>query len=292
MPRWIAKRISLLALAAFALDVSAQQPQKSVSSPQPGQPQAPQGNLTIQVTNDDGAPVPGAALEIDGMSVGGGPAGSSHSTSGGVTSTLPSGTQIIGADSSPHTSQANIDRSGLFQAHARPCPTPPPAAVRHDNGQPAKGQAPAAGAKPATQPAQPPPPPSCGLTNTVQAGTAESIGDLSGTPTGASAPALPPGAVALATDAQGQLTVQLPPGEHTLSVSVYGFDPWTGHFTLTGKHRQVVQIKLSTAPPSYLIVVGPDGRVQPISAVLDATIPLEPVATLDSLAARPHRRAF
>jgi hypothetical protein len=98
--------------------------------------------------------------------------------------------------------------------------------------------------------------------------------------------------VALATDAQGQLTVQLPPGEHTLSVSVYGFDPWTGHFTLSGKHRQVVQIKLSTAPPSYLIVVGPDGRVQPISAVLDATIPLEPVAILDSLAARTHRHAF
>ena len=116
--------------------------------------------------------------------------------------------------------------------------------------------------------------------------------ELGGAPTNAAGPALPPGAVPLETDAQGPLTVQLPPGAHALSVSVYGFDPFNTHFTLSGKHRQIVQIKLSTAPTSYVLAVGPDGRIQPISADLDAAIPLEPLATLVPLPARARRHGL
>ncbi len=311
----IARRIPLVALMAFAPGASAQQPaspsaapqKKSAPAPQASQPQAPQGNLIIQVMADNGAPVPGAAIEVDGMRSGGAPAGPGT----GRSSTLPSGTRIIGADPSPsesgasptgpgeaNPSESTIDQSGLFRPQKRPCPAPQPANSRpgksqSQSGATQTGQAASGSAKPNTgtarQPSQPPPPPDCGLTNMVQAGTAESISELGGTPSDAAAAALPPGAVPLETDAQGQLILQLPPGEHTLSVSVYGFDPFTGHFTLGGKHRQIVQIKLNTAPTTYVLAVGPDGRIQPESPDLGTLIPLEPVQTLDSLPARNRK---
>jgi hypothetical protein len=345
MPRRIEQRIPLLALVAFALAAPAQQPASAnpagapqanhptsphgsnAATPQKNSaatPQAPQGNLTVQVMDDNGNPVPNADIEIDGMHTGGAPAGPGT----GRSSTLSSGTRIIGADSTPNQSgtdqsspgqpngQPDIDQSGLFRPRARPCPPAPPRPqpektqpgnapspsgstqpVDSHPGRAQPSQSPSSsahsgGPQPNSQPAQPQPPPDCGLTNTVQAGTAESIADLGGTPADAAGPALPPGAVALRTDAQGQLILQLLPGDHTLSVSVYGFDPFTAHFSLTGKHRQVVQIKLSTAPTSYLIAVGPDGRIQPVSADLDAVIPLEPVQSLDNLPPHARHRAL
>jgi hypothetical protein len=332
------RRISLLVLAAFALGAAAQQPaspsavpqgtpapraakaaQKkgSGAAPQPGL-QAPQGNLTIQVTRDDGTPVPDADVEIDGMRAGIGPSGTGPASAAG--NTRSPAIRNAGPENSAENS---VDQSGLFHPQPVSCPPPPPhktapakpqssqapsrnaqsgdqtGSAQTGSGQP--GQVPPA--QPASADANPSKPhasaesadaqPACDPANMVRPGQAESIGELSGAKSDdAGGPSLPPGVIPLRTDDQGQLVLQLPPGAHTLSVSVYGFDPFTGSFTLSGRHRQIVQIKLSTAPTSVVFTVGADYRTQTESAITYALIPLEPVQVLDPLPARTRRRVL
>jgi hypothetical protein len=359
------RRIPLLALAAFALGAPAQQPASpaqpaaataqqpapanSAAAPKgnpapparansaaashgkPAQAQpgsaapAPQGNLIIQVTDDNGTPFPGAAVEIDGMGTGMAPPGSAQAAAAAAESGSPQATVAPPVcahsnrapsehaetghgetgDGQPHpggdqagngpsdagaagTAQASSAGSGAGQAE--------PEGNGAGGDQPNAGSS---GTKPAgsghpdhTQEGDGEPQPSGPQLCTVEPGTAQSISSLTGVAAPAAGAPLPPGAVQLVTDAQGQLILQLPSGLHTVAVSVYGFDPFNAHFTLNGKHRQVIQIKLSTAPTSYVIAVGPDGRIQPVSADLDTMIPLEPVAVLDPLPVRGKRHAL
>jgi hypothetical protein len=358
----IATRIPLLALAACALYAAPSRAQQPAAPSAKGAPASnspanaappPPGNLIIQVMADTGVPVPGAAIEVDGMRTGMGPAVVSQPGSppaGGLQPGNPqsgnaqSSFQVAGYDGSAHpgSSRPGDPMAGCTISSPVPPPRVQPSLAKPGAGTPPgngnaaagngqagaaqpgqqintvkpgaalpvdghigrthprraepstanSGSAPTAGSGPGAAPsgsAQPPaaqPPPGADGLNTVQPGTAQTI-HCEGT---APAAPLPPGAVPLETDAQGQLTLQLPPGEHTLSVSVYGFDPFTGHFTLGGKHRQIVQIKLSTAPTSYVLAVGPDGRIQPETPDLETLIPLEPVQTLDSLPVRNRKR--
>jgi hypothetical protein len=187
---------------------------------------------------------------------------------------------------------------GLLTRHSgssHPASAPPdgsqsqPAGNQPETGQSGNGQP--GSAPPASADGKSQPQPGGNQLCTVPGGTAQSIGTLMGNaspePGG---PSLPPGAIPLTTDAQGQLILQLPSGEHSISVSVYGFEPFTGHFTLSGKHRQLVQVKLSASPPTYVFVVGPDSRVQLETPEVDALIPLEPLQTLGPLAPRTRRR--
>jgi hypothetical protein len=314
----IASRIPLLALAAFSLGaaapLSAQQPAApahgSSATAQPSNSQAnpaptPPGNLIIQVMDDNGTPFPGAAVEVDGMRTGAAPPGSAPAA--------PARPDSARADSAPATAAPAVGPE-------IPCPkanSAPTASAPHGGAQAAGSQAsgaspgdaqPGSGQTGSTQAGSAPPgsgqsqaqprdsaQPSgnqhCYLPpGSVLPGTAQSIGSLIGGAPGDGGPSLPPGAVALTTDAQGQLILQLPSGPHSVSVSVYGFEPFTGHFTLTGKHRQIVQIKLSASPPTYVFVVGPDSRVQLETPVLDSLIPLEPVQTLGPLPPRTRKR--
>jgi hypothetical protein len=400
----IASRTPLLALAALSLSAAAslwaQQPAAPAhgnSAPaQPSKPQAnaapaPQGNLIIQVTDDNGTPFPGAAIEVDGMRTGAAPAGapkpgSAQPNSAQPNSVQPGTVQPAGAQPDP---QSSIGQASSFRVYgaetsgpeaggsgsggsgsvgaesseaqvnctieggARPVISQPSprAGVHSDPAQAAgspsgqgssaapSGSGEAGEAQPGGQQvntvepgtvqavgshprlAQPrraetanagPGSPQSGNNtpgassagsgqaagaqlepddsspNTFQPGTAQAIHCQSGGAAGG--PALPPGVIALITDAQGQLILQLPNGEHTVSVSVYGFEPFTGHFTLSGKHRQMVQIKLSSSPPTYVFVVGPDSRVQLETPEVDALIPLAPLQTLGPLAPRTRRR--
>jgi hypothetical protein len=370
----IARRIPLPALAAFALGfalplsvtLSAQQPGAAAQPPAPASPApaartnttaaslgkrtstppantapAPQGNLTIEVMDDNGTPFPGADVEIDGMRTGQGPAGVQPSTiqpSGTQTGDAQaSGAQPHGAEAGeaqvnctvagsvrpgnsqtgPHSgaaqgagSQSGVAQTGNGQtggnqpqpggqqlntaqpsagravdSHNRPTQRRPAESANGSSGSGQSGSGQPGDTKADSQPAAAQP--DGDSLNTVQPGTAQAINCQAGA--APSEPQLPPGVVALRTDAQGQLTLQLANGPHTVSVSVYGFDPFTGHFTLSGKHRQMIQIKLSTAPTSFILAVGPDGRIQPVSVDLDALIPLEPVQTLDPLPARTRR---
>ncbi len=343
-------RIPLLALAGiFSLGAAAQQPapasataspqavpaaaaqKNAAATAQEGQPQPPQGNLTIQVMRDDGTPVPDADIAIDGMRAGMGPmvpgqsngAGASNAQSpGALTGSSESngaqpasaqppalrcisaqaasieagGTQPGSATATPSqagnsqpgggvssSGQTGSGRSGNAQAG-----NGNPGGAQSNGGQAGHAQS-GSNKSGSAQPGAPPSRQNCYSANTVLPGTAESISDLglgASADAATSAPSLPPGVVPLRTDAQGQLTLQLSDGPHTLSVSVYGFDPFTGQFTLGGKHRQIVQIKLSTAPTSYILAVGPDNGIQLETPQLDALIPLEPLQTLVPLPAR------
>jgi hypothetical protein len=380
----IAMRIPLLALAAFSLGALAQQPAQQASAtaqtPAPVSPgsasrtvaarkstapassqanskqqgnsaPAPQGNLTVQIMDDNGTPVPGAAIEVDGMRAGMGSAIISQSNGAQPGGVQPGGVQISGYDGSAAAggSQTGDSLSGCTVSSTVQSISAQPAVARgasvpsqHGSASPGNGQTGEAGAQSEltpeelktvhpgavqsvgshprlTEPRRTEPgsgrsassqsdgsgsgsapsgngqpgsasgeaqPGGDGL-NSVQPGTAQSINCQ-----GAAPAALPPGVVPLTTDAQGQLVLELPPGEHTLSVSVYGFDPWTGHFTLNGKHRQIVQIKLSTAPTTFVMTYGADDRVQLETATLDTEIPLEPVQTLVPLPAHTRRHVL
>jgi hypothetical protein len=344
----IAKRIPQLALAVCALGLApggrAQQPAAPAPQATAGAaPTAPQGNLTIQVMSDDGTPVPGADLAVDGMRTGQGPvtpgqagvgqpgsgaangavAGNGQGQSAQTKSTQPGSTSppgmhcisaaaaSIGTGStqagSGQTGSGNTKNAQQGTQQGTRQGTPPgtqPGAAQSGNaqaGQTQSGSDKNGGSKPVdsttgnpktsakTGPAAPAQ--NCYASNTVLPGTSESIGELvSSAPTnGDSGPPLPPGAIPLRTDAQGQLVLQLPPGSHTLAISVYGFEPWNGSFTLNGKHRQIVQIKLSTAQSSFVLAVGPDDRIQLESPDLEAPIPLEPLQTLVLEPRRGHR---
>jgi hypothetical protein len=338
----IAKRIPQLALAVCALGLApggrAQQPAAPAPQATAGAaPTAPQGNLTIQVMSDDGTPVPGADLAVDGMRTGQGPvtpgqagvgqpgsgaangavAGNGQGQSAQTKSTQPGSTSppgmhcISAAAASIGTGstqtgngQTGAGQQGSAQAgngSTKSTQTGAQAGAgqsgQTQTGQGQAGQAQSGSdktgsSKPvnkktgAAAPAQ-----NCYASNTVLPGTVESIGELvTSAPTDPdSGPPLPPGAIPLRTDAQGQLVLQLPPGSHTLAISVYGFEPWNGSFTLNGKHRQIVQIKLSTAQSSFVLAVGPDDRIQLESPDLEATIPLEPLQTLVLEPRRGHR---
>jgi hypothetical protein len=364
----IATRIPLPALAVCALCAApswAQQPAAPsakgtpASNSQASGAPTPPGNLIIQVMADTGVPVPGAAIEVDGMRTGMGPAVVSQPGSmqpgNPQSGNAPSNFQVAGYDGSAHPGDAHPGdpMAGCTISSPVPPPRVQPSSAKSGTasgagaqsgsagnaqagngqagaaqGQPSgqqtntvqpgaalpvdghigrihprrtepstanSGSSPTAGSGPSgtapsggAQPAAAQPPPGADSLNTVQPGTAQTIHCEGAAP----AAPLPPGAVPLETDAQGQLTLQLSPGEHTLSVSVYGFDPFTGHFTLGGKHRQIVQIKLSTAPTSYILAVGPDGRIQPETPDLGTLIPLEPVQTLDSLPVRNRKRVL
>jgi hypothetical protein len=295
----VAFRIPLLALAALSLSAAAPLPAQQPAAP------APPGNLIIQVMDDDGTPFPGAAVEVDGMRTGAAPPGSApaapaRANPAQVSPASASSAPAVGPEipcpkpSSAQTAGAPSDRAHAAGSQA--------AGAQPGDGQPGSGQAGQSGQAGAAQPhnqtqgqprdsAQPSSSQHCYLPpGSVLPGTAQSIGNLIGGAADGSGPPLPPGAVALATDAQGQLILQLPSGPHSVSVSVYGFEPFTGHFTLSGKHRQIVQIKLSASPPTYVFVVGPDSRVQLETPVLDSLIPLEPVQTLGPLPPRNRKR--
>jgi hypothetical protein len=304
-------RIPLLALAAFSLGAAATLPAQQPASPthgnsatqQQGKPQAnsapaPQGNLIIQVMDSNGTPFPGAQLEVDGMRTGAAPPGSAPPAPARADSAPASSAPTVGPEI-PCPKSSSAQSAGA-----------PRGGAQADGGQAGSGQTGQAGSAPADKAPPGDSQPKAGQTQgqthdgvqprssqhcylppgSVLPGTAQSIGNLIGSAPGGGVPSLPPGAVPLTTDAQGQLVLQLPNGEHSVSVTVYGFEPFTGHFTLSGKHRQMVQIKLSSSPPTYVFVVGPDSRVQLETPEVDALIPLEPLQTLGPLAPRARRR--
>lgn len=365
-------RIPLVALAAFALGAAvplpaqqpaaaAAQPAATAQAPAPASAApatrgnatpAPQGNLIIQVMDDDGTPVPGADIEVDGMRTGAVPSGVQGSSvqpgsaqvsgeqsgdvqpgsaqpDGAETGDTPAGEaqvnctvassvqpgsspsgsaqpggappkraapgseQAVGDQPQPGGQQLNTVEPGTVESvgrHPRITQSRRAETVSANPGSSSSGSAAPGAARTSGQASDAQPQPNSDDANTVQPGTAQAINCQAGA--APSQPALPPGEVPLRTDAQGELVLQLPDGPHSISVSIYGFDPFTGSFALSGKHRQIVQIKLSTAPTSYVLAVGPDGRIQPVGANLDSVIPLEPVETLGPLPARARHRVL